>query len=332
MQAKNVIVTSYMYRNKADYAEIVKKYIELGLTSLRVNCTRFSNDDYIWQIEQYRKNYKQAGVNVEIILDIPFPGEKERVFFFNKKKYSVKKGNIYCLKTEEKNIDCEDLLIVKDKKIFRMIKPGDELIIGDGEVQFTAIKSNFNNEVLLMANNTGEFSLGKALTNISNSYTKKCSDSKRKELNDLINKVNPNAIVLSFCERKEQIKEYQDMFPKCTIIPKIESKKGIDNTADMLTQCNEIMLGRGDLGINEQYNCARFQDQVVRLCIKNNKRIIVATGVLDSLANGRIIPTRAEMIDMHHLNSSSNTRIVLAAGCAVNKEVIERTIKYVKML
>lgn len=78
-----IIPTTYMLRDEKDYEEIVNTYVSLGINRLRVNCTRFTDDEYYYHVSMYRKYYKMHSQEPYILLDIPSPGDKIRVRFKN---------------------------------------------------------------------------------------------------------------------------------------------------------------------------------------------------------------------------------------------------------
>ncbi len=133
----NVVVTSFMFREEYKYEEIVQMYCKLGIHSIRINCSRFTNEDYCWQIEQYRKYFSSNDSIAEILLDLPCPGEKYRVFFNEPNKYSVEKDREYTIKNKDSTAD--GTLQISDTSFFTYIHEGDLLIVGDGEVEFLVI-------------------------------------------------------------------------------------------------------------------------------------------------------------------------------------------------
>lgn len=137
MPNRRVIATSFMYREIKDYENQTKIMVEEGITALRVNCTRFSNTDYLWQINRYREAFSKHSIRPEIILDIPFPGDKERVFFNVEKRYSVEKDKIYYINSGTSRKDSD--LWINSESFFAGLNNNDYLIVGDGEVEFVVL-------------------------------------------------------------------------------------------------------------------------------------------------------------------------------------------------
>ncbi len=66
---------------------------------------------------------------------------------------------------------------------------------------------------------------------------------------------NFDYIAVSFSESAQQLKKIRKLFfPRCIkIIAKIESKKGIKNINQIIRECDGLMVARGDLGKNIEY-------------------------------------------------------------------------------
>lgn len=172
--------------------------------------------------------------------------------------------------------------------------------------------------------------MGKALTNVSNYKTKKCPEDRQKQLIDLIDMIKPDGVMLSFCERLEDIHYMQSLFPGMKVIPKVETMKGADSVSTFYECVDEICLGRGDLGIINQYDCARVQDGVLHIAHEQQKGIIIGTGVLQSLSQGKVIPARSELTDIHYIKKYKEASIMLAAGIVTNETYLKRAMQLIR--
>lgn len=95
---------------------------------------------------------------------------------------------------------------------------------------------------------------------------------------------------------KDVLKVYPDYPVK--IIAKIENREGFDNVAEILDNCEGVMIARGDLGAEVPMSELPYlQKRMLDIAVSKGKYVIVATEVLNNMIkNPR--PTRAEVNDI----------------------------------
>ena len=113
-----------------------------------------------------------------------------------------------------------------------------------------------------------------------------------------------------------------------SLIAKIERPQAVASLADLLGECDGVMVARGDLG-NEMplQSVPRAQKEITRLAQRAGVPVIVATQVLESMrSNPR--PTRAEVSDAANAVDDSVDAVMLSGETASGQYPIEA----VKML
>ena len=109
-------------------------------------------------------------------------------------------------------------------------------------------------------------------------------------------------VALSFVRKSDDILLLRDFLDslgsQARIIAKIEDQSGVRNMHSIIKATDAVMVARGDLGIEIDYHTLPLvQTQIVDLCLKEGKPVIIATHLLESMISAPM-PTRAEISDI----------------------------------
>lgn len=109
-------------------------------------------------------------------------------------------------------------------------------------------------------------------------------------------------VSLSFVRTPVEVRQLKELLhargSQAKVVAKIEKQEALDQLEAIVEATDCVMVARGDLGV--EIDVARMpmvQKQIVTLCHRYQKPVIVATQMLDSMQHSRR-PTRAEVTDV----------------------------------
>ena len=305
----------------------IRSLILSGVNVFRVNMSHIHHSDDLSDIVQIvRSTSDDLNKQIGVMMDIA--GPKIRVDS-KSDEIKVKKGDILTIGYKESDIT------INLNPSFKKIDLKSKVKIDDGKISFSVFKKNSNKQLQIKCLNGGVIKNGKGINfpNVELSLPT-LTDKDIEDIKDGI-KLDVDWFALSFVRSdkdalivKEILNERNLNKP---IIAKIEKPEAIENLESIIKTFDGILVARGDLGVEMGYEMVPIaQKNIVRLCHKYGKPIILATQMLESMIYNDS-PTRAEVNDVAVAVEQSCDAVMLSAETAIGKHPVE-TIKIMRSI
>lgn len=293
----------------------LKHLIENECTNVRINIKSLSEED-ICRVNRLIDCIEKEDVarRLNIALDLPYPKNKLRLHINN--SFNVEKNARICVYNEslyDKQYLLENNCIYASKDFFNIrFEQCKEYYFGDGE-GVLHYECGDNKKIVFEAQNDFLFFDNKS---ISYAFEKSSFNTEQISfLNDLF-KRNVRTVFLSFCENWQEVEAFRKIFgdKKLEIFAKIETQLAVDNLCSILEYVDGVVLARGDLCLYTDIKKFLYnQNLIANKVRKYNKKLIVATDILSSLANQNL-PSRADLCDLQLLMSYYPYGLVLKSS------------------
>ncbi|PZM84782.1 pyruvate kinase [Candidatus Gracilibacteria bacterium] len=301
-----------------DSKEKIEQLYKAGANVVRLNYSHTNYDYFSKIIDNVKELNKEGITNFAILTDTKGPeirtkSIKESIFIDNGEEFFLTntKNEEKVIKDSEnkKLIVCDYDYIVSDLEIGNMVDIDTGLLKAE-----VVAKDKY--KLVCIAKNAHLIGSKRHL-NLPGTILKLpgITDSDKEDIKFAVEK-GTDFIALSFVRNKENIielKEYlkQINAPKgIQIISKIENKEALNNLDEIIEYSNGIMIARGDLGAEVEFESLPIlQKQIAEKCKTQGKFFIVATQMLETMIE-KPIPTRAELTDIYNA-------IVLEADCTM---------------
>ncbi len=299
----------------------IEALIEMGITHLRFNFSKFEQE--VKERTELIKIIKQKH-DVSIMLDIPFPGKKPRIYHKEPFKEFEKGEEMVLYSGREKG----NGFWTDANQIGNTIKVKEKIMYSDGVASLTVKKRINDDSLLLEADSNFTFRSGKSL--FMGMYLRQTEIPPY--IISAVKATGAEEIALSFVEEKADVNLLKDQLVKSginvDIYCKIETDRGIKNIDDICRDY-DVIIGRGDMVLYSDYSELFFnQDRIIKAAQKNGKKVYVATGILSSLLYSEI-PSQSDIVDLTNIAISNPTGIILNSPLLTTKpkramEVVER--------
>jgi pyruvate kinase len=291
-----------------------------GVDTFRLNFSHGTHDDHAAVVRSIRALEKEVGRPIGILQDLQ--GPKIRIGALSGGSLLLVEDETvrFVLGTAEGG---KDAIPLPHPEIFEAILLGQELLIDDGRLRLKVTGLGADTiEARVMVG--GPISNRKGV-NLPGTLLK-LSPLTAKDRIDLAFGLDLGVewVALSFVQKPSDLIEARALIQnRAGIVSKIEKPAALEQIEDIVRLSDAVMIARGDLGVEIPHeDVPGRQKELVRLCRREVKPVIVATQMLDSMTHTPA-PTRAEASDVATAIYDGADAVMLSAESASGRYPVE---------
>lgn len=300
--------------------DMIEKMIKAGMNVARLNFSHGDHDYHKGNIETVKSVRKRLNSPVAIMLDTK--GPEIRVKTFKNGKVTLKEGDIFTLRSNDVEGN-EKEVSVTFPKLPSQLEEGTRILLDDGKIELCVLRAEEDfAECKVVCGGVLSDKKGINLPNVPISMPYLSERDKSDILFGIENDVD--FVAASFVRNKEDVIALRKFINyngghSIKIVSKIENSEGISNFDEILEASDGIMVARGDLGVEIEYELLPgIQKRFIKQCYKSGKMVITATQMLDSMMSSPT-PTRAEITDVANAVFDGTSAVMLSGETAAGK-------------
>ncbi|MBR2404714.1 MAG: pyruvate kinase [Clostridia bacterium] len=310
-----------------DTEEIITQMCNAGMNVARLN---FSHGDYKQhqrKIDMIKSVREKLEIPIAIMLDTK--GPEYRIKTFENGSITLSDGDKFTFTTRD-IVGNQNEVSVNYDKLTDDLEPGDVILVNNGLV-ICDVDEIKGTDVICTVRVGGVLSDRKSMSFPGKVLNKVYLSQQDKD--DLLFGIKNEVdfVAASFVSSKQDVLDVKKFLKEnggeeIGIIAKIENRTGINNVEEICSECDGVMIARGDLGVEIPFaELPAVQKYIIEKCRLLGKRVITATEMLESMIyNPR--PTRAEISDVANAVYDGTSAVMLSGESAAGKYPVE-TIK-----
>ena len=300
--------------------ETMKNMFEKGMNIARINLSHGTYET-LQELINTARPLKRKGL--KLLIDTK--GPEMRIGTFEKNEVELVKGQNFTL-TIRGVLGNEKEVRLRYKILVNQVKKGDIILANNGQIKLKVLNVT-NTDIVCKVMFGGKLSNNKSLNvpGIIPTGPYLSETDKKDIIFGMKNK--PDYLALSFVSTPKDIRDVKKFlkakkFDKVKIIAKIENEAGVKNAAEILDECDGLMVARGDLGVEIPLEkIPMIQKKLISLCNVKRKFAIVATEMLESMTYS-LRPTRAEVIDVAYAIYEEANATMLSGETSVGRDPV----------
>lgn len=308
----------------SDNESVMEQMLRAGMNVARLNFSHGTHESHKKVIDTFRKVRDRLHLPAAVMLDTK--GPEIRLGNFEKDEVVLEDDTVFTLTTEQ-CLGNATLASITYRDLPRQLKADDILLIDDGRIRLSVLSTTETTiECHVLHGGIVSNHKGINIPGIQLDMPYLSEQDKKDLLFAIENDVD--FIAASFTRRPQDIIDMRKFIDyngghHIRIIAKIENMEGIDNFDQILEHSDGIMVARGDMGVEVEYErLPGLQKRFIRRCYQSGKVVITATQMLESMINSPT-PTRAEITDVANAVFDGTSAVMLSGESAMGHYPVE---------
>jgi pyruvate kinase len=278
--------------------EMLVELIEAGVDVFRVNTAHGDREEHQRRVDDIREASRKADRVVGVLVDLA--GPKIRLGEFPDGKMECVAGTELRIVRGDAPQQPDELTATYDRLVDEL-EIGDRIMLADGTVALT-VEQTDEHSALCRVVQGGVVRSRQGLNLPGAKLSVQALGPKDRDNAIWAAGVGADYISLSFVRTADEIRQLKSLIESegatSQVIAKIEKPEAVQNIDSIVEATDGVMVARGDLGVEIDIALVPVvQKEIIGVCHRYRKPVIIATQMLDSMQRSRI-PTRAEATDV----------------------------------
>ena len=298
--------------------EVLRELCLNGRNVARLNFSHGTHEEHLARINRIKKVREELNLPIAIMLDTK--GPEFRIGTFENGKIFLKEGDTFTFTTEE-IVGNESIVSVSYKNLANELEPGERILLNNALLEFEVLSTD-GTRITTKVLDGGELSNRKSMS-FPGKHMQQVYLSEQDKSDITFGVQNDiDFIACSFVSVKQDLVDVHNLLKSLgkddsvELIAKIENQSGYDNIDEICTECDGIMVARGDMGVEVPFErLPAIQKDLISRCRIIGKRVITATEMLESMIHNPR-PTRAETSDVANAVYDGTSAVMLSGETA----------------
>ena len=290
--------------------EILKQMFREGMDGVRLNLSHTSLEEASVLIESLHGAARECGVEPELLIDMQGP---ELRIGYLREPVRLTEGDL---------LEIEKIPFpAAVKNVLEEAESGQEVLLDDGKLLLKTVRSSHLHGIRLLVVRGGLLESRKSVALPGHSFrTPAMTENDRNQLTRA-KEYGVTAVMQPFVRSREDLIEVRSALDRSgckdvRLLAKIENMVGVSRIRELIPQCDEIVIARGDLGnAMNLWELPAVQKRISAICREAGRDFMVVTQMLDSMMH-RQVPTRAEVSDIFNAVADGASSVMVTGETA----------------